>query len=440
MKDYFYSLADYISGKLSAGEIYLSSFSGEQSDFSRLNHCKIRQAGHVSQNYIKLSLINGRRTASHEFIVSGDTSIDKGVIDTVLDKLRERLRVLPEDPYLLYCEDVNSFEEIEKNRLPKKEDVMDEIISSGKGNELVGIYASGKILRGFANGLGQRNWFQKYNYNFDWSIYHRDDKAVKQSYAGFEWESQKFEEKIENGLKELEMLSRKPKSIDPGKYRVYIAPAAFIEFVGMLNWGGFGLKSHKTKDSPLIKMVEDGQKLDGSVSLLENTKGGISPRFDGFGFVKPDHVSLVKEGAFDHALISPRSAKEFNVETNGANPGETTESFEMLPGTIDVKDILRTLDTGIYMNNAWYLNFSDRNNCRVTGMTRFASFWVENGEIKAPLNVMRFDESILRMLGENLVGLTKNRDFIMSSSTYYQRATRSANLPGMVVDDFTFTL
>ncbi|MGD9248312.1 MAG: metallopeptidase TldD-related protein, partial [Desulfobacteraceae bacterium] len=72
--------------------------------------------------------------------------------------------------------------------------------------------------------------------------------------------------------------------------------------------------------------------------------------------------------------------------------------------------------------------------------TRFASFWVENGEIKAPLNVMRFDESILRMLGENLVGLTKNRDFIMSSSTYYQRATRSANLPGMVVDDFTFTL
>ena len=96
MKDYFYSLTDYISGKLSVGEVHLSSFSGEQSDFARLNHCKIRQAGHVSQNYIKLSLIKDRKTASHEFIVSGDNSIDKGVIDAVIDKLRERLRVVPE--------------------------------------------------------------------------------------------------------------------------------------------------------------------------------------------------------------------------------------------------------------------------------------------------------------------------------------------------------
>lgn len=39
----------------------------------------------------------------------------------------------------------------------------------------------------------------------------------------------------------------------------------------------------------------------------------------------------------------------------------------------------------------WYLNFSDRPGGRITGMTRFASFWVEDGRIVAPLNVMRFD-------------------------------------------------
>ena len=61
------------------------------------------------------------------------------------------------------------------------------------------------------------------------------------------------------------------------------------------------------------------------------------------------------------------------------------------------------------MNNVWYLNYSDRSACRMTGMTRFATFWVEHGVIQAPLNVMRFDESIYRMLGEHLLGLTAER-------------------------------
>lgn len=440
MKNYFYSLADYISAQLKTGETHLLYFSGEVSDFARFNHCNIRQAGKVSQNYLKLSLVQDLKIASHEFILTGDQANDEGLINTVLDELRDRLKVLPEDPYLLYSEDVQSSEEIAINRLPENEAVMDEIFSVGGGNDLVGIYASGQIVKGFANSLGQKNWFQKYTYNFDWSLYYKDDKAVKQSYTGFEWDSMKFREKIEGGLKELKILSQAPKTISPGKYRVYLAPSAFDEFVGMLNWGGFGLKSHKTKDSPLIKMIEEGKTLDVSISMLENTKAGTAPGFDSYGFVKPDSVALVKDGAFHHALASPRSAKEFNVETNGANSSETTESFEMRPGSIASSEILKVLDTGVYMNNAWYLNFSDRNNCRVTGMTRFACFWVENGEIKAPLNVMRFDESILRMLGNNLVGLTKDRDFLMSSSTYYQRDTRSVHLPGVMVDDVTFTL
>jgi predicted Zn-dependent protease len=440
MKNYFYSFSDYIAARLKTGETHLLYFSGEVSDFARLNHCKIRQAGKVSQNYLKLSLVQGQKIASHEFIFTGDQSKDEGLVNTVLDNLRDRLSVLPEDPYLLYSEDVQSSEEIAVDRLPENDAVMDEIFSLGEGKDLVGIYASGLIAKGFANSLGQKNWFQKYNYNFDWSVYYKDDKAVKQSYAGFEWDSKIFREKIEGGLNELNILAQAPITISPGKYRIYIAPSAFDNFVGMLNWGGFGLKSHKTKDSPLIKMIEEGKTLDASISMLENTRAGICPRFDSFGFVKPDSVTLVKDGVFHHPLVSPRSAKEFNVDTNGASSNEATESFEMRPGSIDRRDILKILDTGVYMNNAWYLNFSDRNNCRVTGMTRFACFWVENGEIIAPLNVMRFDESILRMLGENLVGLTKDRDFLISASTYYQRGTRSVHLPGVMMDDFTFTL
>ncbi len=112
----------------------------------------------------------------------------------------------------------------------------------------------------------------------------------------------------------------------------------------------------------------------------------------------------------------------------------------MAPGTVDHDHVLRELGTGLCINNLWYLNFSDRMNCRLTGMTRFATFWVENGEAVAPTNVMRFDDSVYRMLGDGLTGLTATREFIPESGTYERRSTASMRLPGAFVDGFRLTL
>ena len=73
-------------------------------------------------------------------------------------------------------------------------------------------------------------------------------------------------------------------------------------------------------------------------------------------------------------------------------------------------------------------------------MTRFATFWVERGQIVAPPNVMRFDDSLYRMFGENLLELTGERDWILSTSTYGQRSVETSRLPGALVGGLTFTL
>ena len=103
-------------------------------------------------------------------------------------------------------------------------------------------------------------------------------------------------------------------------------------------------------------------------------------------------------------------------------------------------DAPQQLGTGIYISNLWYLNFSDRASCRITGMTRFASFWVENGQIKAPLNVMRFDESLFRILGEHLVALTQETETIMDDRSYGERHTGGAILPGALLKSMRFVL
>src|SRR5207237_9641400 len=132
--------------------------------------------------------------------------------------------------------------------------------------------------------------------------------------------------------------------------------------------------------------------------------------------------------------------KKAGVPTNVAPNAETPRSPDMAAGDIPRPDVLQRLDTGVYINNVWYLNYSDRSACRMTGMTRFATFWVERGVIQAPLNVMRFDEALYRMLGEHLLGLTSERDLVLSTSTYHQRSTGSSRVPGALVDDFNFTL
>ncbi len=49
-------------------------------------------------------------------------------------------------------------------------------------------------------------------------------------------------------------------------------------------------------------------------------------------------------------------------------------------------------------------------------MTRFASFWVEHGRIVAPLNVMRFDDSLFRVLGPNLEALGATPELLLDNS------------------------
>jgi predicted Zn-dependent protease len=180
--------------------------------------------------------------------------------------------------------------------------------------------------------------------------------------------------------------------------------------------------------------------LHSSVSLRENSRDGIAPGFQADGFLKAPEVSLIGGGKHSSSLISPRSAREFGIDNNGANSSESPEALDMSAGTMQRDEILKTLDTGLLIGNLHYLNYSDRMACRMTGMTRFATFWVENGEIKAPLNVMRFDDSAYRLLGNNLLGLTAERDLIVDSGSYGERSTASARLPGALVKDFALTL
>ena len=440
METYFNDVAALLDRSLAPGEIHLCRFDAEVSDFVRMNRGKVRQPGSVSQRYLSLRLIRGKRHAERSLTVSGDLAHDRADIAAALVALREAIDGLPDDPHLDFATDVHSSRTVRTANLPQSEQIVASVLDAAQGLDLVGIYAGGPVYRGFANSLGQRNWHEVSSFNLQWSLYHRTDKAVKTSYGGFEWSAADFGAKMHDARERLALLAHPSRSLEPGPYRAYLAPSAMEEFAGLLCWGGFSGRALATRQSCLFRMQDGASVLDPTISFAENIADGIAPGFQDEGFARPDNVPLLADGRLVGSLVSPRTAKEFALATNGANAAEMPDALDMAAGTLPLADTLAALDTGIYVGNLWYLNFSDRPACRITGMTRFASFWVEHGRIVAPVNVMRFDDSVYRLLGDRLVGLTRERELIVNSDTYRARNVGSMRLPGAVVSEMAFTL
>jgi predicted Zn-dependent protease len=440
MQEYFNRIADELTGLLRPGEVYTASFSAEESDFVRLNRCRVRQAGHVVQQYLTVDLIEGRHHAAGQLTLSGELDTDRPRLAALLDELRATRAQVPEDPFLLYATEVQSSTEAHESALPEGPEMVEQVLAAAEGYDLVGILASGSMHAGFANSLGQRNWYTRPSFNLDWTFYLQGDKAVKSRYAGFEWRAAELQQRVALAAQQLEALQRPARTLNPGRYRVYLTPVALDEIMSMLGWGGFGLRAHRTKMTPLLRMVEDDVRLSPMVTVAEDTAEGIAPGFQSAGFVRPPCVTLIDAGRYRDCLVSPRSAMEYGVQTNGADGGEAPLSIDMAAGGLAREGVLEALGTGLYVGNLWYLNYSDRSAGRMTGMTRFATFWVEGGEIVAPANVLRFDDPVLHLLGEGLEGLTAEREMLLDPDTYGSRSTRSARLPGALIDGMSFTL
>lgn len=440
MRGDFEALATFVESRARAGEIVISRLAAETSDFLRFNKSAVRQATAVKQVSWSLTLVHGKRRIDATTSLSGDGARDRDTLAGLLDTLRVAVVDVPEDPFLLVETQPHATVNERTGRIPDPSQVIDAVLAAGRGLDLVGFYAGGPIERGFSSSTGVRHWHAVENFSFGWCLYHDRDKAVKTTYAGDAWSAAAFESKMRFAREQLALLGEKPRELAPGGYRAFLSPAAMTELLGMLSWAGFGLKSRNTKQTALIRMAEQGAAFSPLVTLRENIAEGLATSFQGEGFVRPASVPLIDGGRLATPLVSPRSAREYGVATNGANAEETPEALDLAGGALPEQDALRALGTGLYIGNLWYLNFSDRATCRLTGMTRFASFWVEDGRIRAPLNVMRFDDTAYRLLGDNLEALTRERDLVPESDTYQERSTLSVRTPGALVREMALTL
>jgi len=418
----------------------------EASDFLRFNHAALRQATTVQQAYATIAVERGLRRAESTLTLSGEPGIDARRLQEERTLLVGQLDLIPDDPWLLRPDAATRSHRDERGTLPAAEGVIAQVHELAGGEpkpDFVGFYAGGPVIHAFADSLGSRHWHRVESFHFDWCLYHRADKAVKTAYAGRHWDKTAFAAKLEDAKRQVPLLQREARTLSPGKYRVALSVSAMVDLLALLSWGGFSLKARRTGVSSLMRLERGDAHFDPRFTLEEALGSGTAPAFTATGFLRPERVALVQDGkmpATGGTLNSPRSAAEYHVQHNGAGEEEFPDSLHLAGGNIAHGALLETLDTGLYVSNLWYLNYSDRQAGRMTGMTRFACFWVEHGRLIAPIHVMRFDDEALRMFGAGLVGLTDSPEFRPNSDTYGSRQLASITTPAAIIDGFQLTL
>lgn len=440
MEQYFKQISSYILSKKQAGEEVTVTLSGEKTQFVRFNKSKIRQGTDVHQLNLSIAIQKDEKEYSYGFSITGNLSNDQIKIDDIYQTCRSRMQDMSKATFFVPFKNNGRSSVSNTGELIEITELTNILCHETVHIDLAGILTSGISFKGNVNSLGQSHWFESESFSVDYSLYSEKEKAVKGSYGGSAFDLDSFKAKLEESIRNLKHMEKDNKVLDPGKYRCYLAPAAVNEILSIFCWGGTSQGALKQGSSPLLPYENEGKRLSPLFNLNEDFSLGLTGQFNEDGEVFAQKLPIFKNGQLENLLVSSRTAKEYSLNSNAANSEESPRSPVIESGNLSRKDILKQLGTGLYISNLHYLNWSDQKQGRITGMTRFACFWVENGEIIAPIKDLRFDDTIYHIWGDNLEQITDFSETELENGTYSSRSLGGSQCPGMIVKDFNFTL
>ncbi len=427
-------------------EAFSLSIHAEESDYIRFNHARVRQTGHVSQAEATLFFQKASmKSMTLSVSLTDDVSLNTKRLCDALVKARDFTETVHDDPYLVPFTLCESSEARFEATLPPVEETVVFITQTAHDLDLVGLLTQGRVFRYVRHTKGTRHTFETHSLVFDYSLYGERTgeghiQSVKQIVYATHDAHALIGESLTKARQQLYDLSKPTIVLVPGHYRVYLEPAAVCDIMSLFSWNGVSAASYKKGASALAQWIDGKVSLSPSIRFSDDFTLGLTPRFNSNGECAPACLPIADKGRFSQMIVSSRTAKEYGLESTYATDGEGLRSIHMAPGGLRKEDILKALDTGIYISNVHYLNWSDPNSARITGMTRFACFWVENGMIIGPIQDMRFDDSIYSLFGDAVEGVTDFVEKLPETDTYDERSIGGSCISGLLLKKMSFTL
>ncbi len=439
LKNYLQQFSERIFNELKSNEDLSLNLHSEESEFVRFNHSKVRQNTTLNQHELTFVYQCDQRqyrfTTSLSLVLENDLKLAA----IKLQEIREQLPKTDVNPKFTQMENHGVSAVYKKSERPNTTQITELVHEAFSDSDLAGLWCSGPLRQASLNSKGQFHFFENDSFFLDYSLYN-GPRAASGFFSDAKWNEKTFLNKAQQTKNTLSLLSKPEVKVKPGAYRTYLEPMAVSELMGMFYWRSLSRSQYEQGYAPLKKLNEKEKLFSKEFTLLDNNLLGLDSHFNSLGEKVPDQINVIENGELKNFLISTATAKEYNLVSNQAEPHEMLRSPEIRAGTLDEKSILKTLDQGLYLSNLHYINWSDPQTARITGMTRFACFWVEKGEIVGPIQDLRFDDTLYNIWGDKLLGLTQTQETFVNTSTYQKRDKGGMKVPGALLSEFNFTL
>jgi PmbA protein len=247
--------------------------------------------------------------------------------------------------------------------------------------------------------------------------------------------------KIAKSTAEDAVESIKPQLLPIGEYEAIFMPEVFSTFAMFNGSLGFSARAHQDGYS-FLKDKIGSQVFDEKLNIVDDGRSietyNIQP-FDGEGTPKKK-LTLVKDGVPENICYDYYTALKDGAKTTGHAVPKLSRGFAtrgapmpqnqiVKPGKSKIDEMIEETKKGVYISRFHYVNPIRRDKAVISGLTRDACWYIENGQIKYPIKVMRFTDAIPKVLSKI--------DLIGNKSTVNKLSSVSA--PVIKVAAFKFT-
>jgi len=197
-----------------------------------------------------------------------------------------------------------------------------------------------------------------------------------------------------------------PISLEPGSYEVVLEAKAVAALLLFPAWLGFNGKAH-AEGTSFVHLGE--AQFDERIDLWDDATDprALGRSYDAEGTPKR-RIDLVRRGVTVGLAHDRRSAALAGVEPTGSSIG--SEAFGGYPsdlflggGDVSPEQLVAGVARGLLVTDLWYNRILDPKTQVVTGLTRNGLFLIEGGEVVAPVQNLRYTQSVVAALGPGRV-------------------------------------
>lgn len=225
---------------------------------------------------------------------------------------------------------------------------------------------------------------------------------------------------------------KEPVALAPGRYTAILEPAAVEPLLGYV-LGSLDRRDADDGTSPFS--AADGKTRIGEAMFTEKLSLVCDPAdkaIPGSPFAEDGLAAkrfvAVDKGTLVALPVSRYWAKQKKLEVS-ADAGNWSLTFAD-PDPKGVEGLIASTERGILVTRIWYVRMLSPQNLTVTGLTRDATFLVENGQVTSAIKNFRINQSLLEMF-KNVAGASAPAPFPAGDGWL--------GIPALKVNDLNFS-